>query len=131
MEFQEKIKKVNELLKENEPKNWTKDHKGYAGYKPQWVIDSVNSQFSGQWSLEIIKTDVFNSSRENKNGKPIQEAFVQLTVTIEGGGKMSAMASHPILDDFGDAMKSAQTDAMKKALAHYSIGNRAYHGLLK
>ena len=40
------------------------------------------------------------------------------------------MASHPILDDYGDAVKSAQSDAMKKALAHFSIGKRAYQGLL-
>ena len=33
--------------------------------------------------------------------------------------------------DVGDAKKGAQTDAIKKALSYFSIGNRAYHGLLK
>ena len=33
--------------------------------------------------------------------------------------------------DIGDAKKGAQTDAIKKALSYFSIGNRAYHGLLK
>jgi len=32
--------------------------------------------------------------------------------------------------DLGDAYKSAQTDAIKKALSYFSIGNRAYLGLL-
>ena len=33
--------------------------------------------------------------------------------------------------DLGDALKSAQTDALKKALSYFSIGNRAYKGQLK
>ena len=32
---------------------------------------------------------------------------------------------------WGDCKKSAQTDALKKALSYFSIGNKAYHGLLK
>src|SRR6185312_17383890 len=32
--------------------------------------------------------------------------------------------------DIGDARKGAQTDAIKKALSYFSIGNRAYQGLL-
>jgi recombination DNA repair RAD52 pathway protein len=33
--------------------------------------------------------------------------------------------------DAGDAKKGAQTDALKKALSYFSIGNRAYHGYLR
>jgi recombination DNA repair RAD52 pathway protein len=33
--------------------------------------------------------------------------------------------------DIGDAKKGAQTDAIKKALSYFSIGNRAYYGLLQ
>ena len=40
----EKIQAINESLKEREPNNWSTDHKGYAGYKPQSIIDSINSQ---------------------------------------------------------------------------------------
>jgi hypothetical protein len=99
----EKIKKVNETLKAGEASgNYTADHKGYKGYKPQAVIDAVNQEFLGKWSLEIKEKSFIDS-----------------------------LASHPILDDVGDAFKSAQTDAMKKAFAHFSIGNRAYWGLLK
>ncbi len=31
----------------------------------------------------------------------------------------------------GDARKGAQTDALKKGLSYFGIGNRAYHGLLE
>ena len=129
--FQEKVKKVNELLKSGEPNNFTNDHKGYAGYKPQWVIDSVNSEFSGQWSMDTADTPVVrDSGRKNKNGQAICDALISVTVSFEEAGSIKTWASHPITDDFGDAVKSASTDAMKKAFAHFSIGNRAYHGLL-
>ena len=129
-ELQEKIKEINEILKNGEPNNWTKDHKNYSGYKPQFVIDAVNSIMSGEWSLEVVSTHTYDSGRTNKSGNKIIEAFTHVRLKI-GGSSIDAVASHPIIDDYGDAMKSAQTDAMKKAFAHFSIGNRAYHGLLK
>lgn len=124
----EKIKKANEILEKGEPKNWSKDHKGYAGYKPQAVIDAVN-EVGINWSLELLETSERASGKENKNKQPITDVLTKVRITI-GDQKIDAVASHPILDDYGDAMKSAQTDAMKKAFAHFSIGNRAYHGLL-
>lgn len=124
----EKIKLANEILKKGEPHNWSVDHKGYAGYRPQAVIDAVNE--SGiSWSLELLETSERDSGRENKNKQKIIDILVKIRLTI-GDRKVDAVASHPINDDYGDAMKSAQTDAMKKAFAHFSIGNRAYHGLL-
>lgn len=128
--FKDKVKLINETLKAGEPRNYSKDHKGYSGYKPQHVIDAVNSVMCGEWSLEVINTDAYNSGRKNKNGQEIVEAFAHVRITMNNQS-VDAVASHPIIDDYGDAMKSAQTDAMKKAFAHFSIGNRAYHGLLK
>jgi hypothetical protein len=124
----DKINKANDILLKGEPNNWSKDHKGYAGYKPQAVIDAVN-EAGIVWSLELLETSERNSGREDKNKKEIKEVLTKVRFTI-GEQKIDAVASHPILDDYGDAMKSAQTDAMKKAMAHFSIGNRAYHGLL-
>lgn len=127
--FIEKIKAVNEILEKGEKNgNFTADHKGYTGYKPQYVIDAVNSQFCGEWDMEIIKNETYPTI--NKKGETVKNAFVQIRLTLNGK-KIDSVASHPILDDVGDAFKSAQTDAMKKAFAHFSIGNRAYHGLLK
>ena len=124
----DKVKKANEILLKGEPGNWSKDHKGYAGYKPQAVIDAVNES-SIKWSLQLLETLERNSGKENKNKQPIIDVLTKVKITIDGQS-IDAVASHPILDDYGDAMKSAQTDAMKKAFAHFSIGNRAYHGLL-
>lgn len=127
--FKDKIKKVNKLLEEGESNgNFTADHKGYTGYKPQYVIDAVNSEFCGEWDIEIVKNETYPTV--NKKGETVKNAFSQIRLTLNGR-KVDTVASHPILDDVGDAFKSAQTDAMKKAFAHFSIGNRAYHGLLK
>jgi len=124
----DKISDVNKILLAGEPNNWSKDHKGYSGYKPQAVIDAVN-QAGIEWNLELLETSERLSARVDKNGKPIIEVLTKVRISI-GNRKIDAVASHPIIDDYGDAMKSAQTDAMKKAFAHFSIGNRAYHGLL-
>lgn len=129
MEFKDKVKAVNELLKDGEEKgNFSSDHKGYVGYKPQSVIDAVNTQFLGQWSLEITEKQTYPTI--NKKGEKVLNAFVTVRLRLLDTF-IDSLASHPILDDVGDAFKSAQTDAMKKAFAHFSIGNRAYHGLLK
>jgi len=128
MEFKEKIKLVNEALQKGEANgNYTADHKGYTGYKPQYVIDAVNSQFCGEWDMEIVDKSTYPT--KNKKGEEVKNAFVTIRLTLNER-KIESLASHPILDDVGDAFKSAQTDAMKKAFAHFSIGNRAYHGLL-
>lgn len=124
----ENIIKANEILEKGEPNNWSTDHKGYAGYKPQAVIDAVN-QAGIVWDLELLETSERASGKTNKNNQIIIDVLTKVRITIDGS-KKDAVASHPILDDYGDAMKSAQTDAMKKAFAHFSIGSRAYHGLL-
>jgi len=131
--FGESIGKINAFLKKYEPHNWGKDHKSYSGYKPQWIIDAVNTEFAGQWKVESLQNSIYVSPKDKK-----EHAFVQVRVTFIGfliNGhcpSMEAFASHPNnQNDIGDAYKSAQTDAMKKALSHFSIGNRAYHGLLK
>jgi len=124
----ENIKKINEILKAGEAKgNFSNDHKGYSGYKPQSVIDAVNTELLGRWNLSVTTKETYPT--KNKKGDDVKNAFVTIRLTI-GDSFIDSMASHPILDDVGDAFKSAQTDAMKKAFAHFSIGNRAYHGLL-
>ena len=126
-QIKEKIKAINETLKKGEPLNFSADHKGYTGYKPQHVIDAVNLELLGMWKMEVTQKETYPTKK--KDGTEQKNAFVSVRVTI-GSISFDSMASHPILDDVGDAFKSAQTDAMKKALAHFSIGNRAYHGLL-
>lgn len=128
MQLIEKIKKVNEVLQKGEPNNYSEDHKGYKGYKPQSVIDAMNTEFMGEWGVEVLEHATFPT--KNKKGEEVRVAFVKVLVDVLGR-KNPAFASHPILDDIGDAFKSAQTDATKKALSHWSIGRRAYLGELK
>lgn len=117
-----KVKKINEILKAAEPKNISTDHKGYSGYSPQYVIDAINSEFIGQWNTTVLEHATYPLGDK-------KHAFVKVAVTILDV-TFEAFASHPIQTDPGDAFKSAQTDATKKALSYFSIGNRAYHGLL-
>ena len=124
--FGEKVGRINDFLKKYEPNNWGKDHKSYSGYKPQWVIDAVNQEFCGDYSIEVLHQEVYVSPKDDK-----EHALVRIKLTI-GNSFIESFASHPNnQNDIGDTFKSAQTDAMKKAFAHFSIGNRAYHGLLK
>lgn len=127
--FATQVTKINAILKKGEPSNWTKDHKGYSGYKPQSIIDAINAVIGGEWSLEVLDNSYFQSDKTDKNGNKIKHAMVKVRLRVFGKS-VDAFASHPVLDDPGDAFKSAQTDAMKKAFSHFSIGNRAYHGLL-
>lgn len=123
--FKDKVKAVNDALKAGEPQNFSADHKGYTGYKPQYVIDAVNAEFLGDWSLTVENMQIV----KDKDGKQVALVHIRLTLCDK---TIDAIASHPnVQNDIGDAMKSAQTDAMKKAFAHFSIGNRAYYGLLK
>jgi hypothetical protein len=128
--MQDKIKKVNEMLKAGEPKNITKDvYSGYTGYSPQYVIDTMNQVMLGEWGFEEISNKFID---KDENGKPVQ-AISQIKVWLSGiDFKPVAYGTAKILrGSYGDAKKSAQTDALKKALSYFSIGNRAYHGLLK
>lgn len=124
----EKVIKANEILLKGEPNNWSTDHKGYAGYKPQAVIDAVN-EAGIDWDMELLEIQERKSGRMNKHKEEIIDMLTKVRVSAFCR-KIEAVASHPIGDDYGDSIKSAQTDAMKKAFAHFSIGNRAYHGLL-
>ena len=127
-DFGEKVQRVNDFLKEYEPNNWGKDHKSYSGYKPQWIIDAVNQEFCGDWDMEVMHHEIIKYTFKEKE---VEHALVKVRVTLNGRF-METFASHPnVQGDIGDTFKSAQTDAMKKAFAHFSIGNRAYHGLLK
>jgi len=124
------IKEVNRLLKEGEPFNVTTDHKGNSGYMPQAVIDSINAVNFGAWgfeeisSAEVIRTDkVITYVSQVRVWLSVEGVKLPFQPTAWGDGTQPLSAP-------GDAAKSAQTDALKKALSYFSIGNRAYHGKL-
>src|SRR5437763_351841 len=129
--IEEKIKAVNKILQEGEPGNISVDaYSGFTGYKPQFIVDAMNAVFGiGGWGFDEMQTAL-----EGLNDKGLPSLAVgQVKVWIKG------IDFHPVgwgqsritKGDIGDAKKGAQTDAIKKALSYFSIGNRAYHGLLK
>jgi recombination DNA repair RAD52 pathway protein len=131
MELENKVKEVNEILKAGEPDNITADKsRGFqmTGYSPQYVVDAMNKVFGLEgWGFE----DIYN--KIDKNGK---EAVAHVRVwlkTEDGAVERTAYGSKVMFEktSYGDAKKSAQTDALKKALSYFSIGNRAYHGKLE
>jgi len=129
---EEKIKAVNKILQDGEPGNISLDnYSGFTGYKPQYIVDAMNAVFKiGGWGFEEVAAEMVNHQTE-KGTSTLAIAQVKVWIkTIEfhpvGWGQ-----SRVTKGDIGDAKKGAQTDAIKKSLSYFSIGNRAYHGLLK
>ena len=121
----EKVQKINEILLRGEPANiQTENRYGnvFTGYLPQAVVDAVNEVIGPEWAytVEIISTTTADKSHH---------ATVKVVVDI-CGIKREAFGGGTSPGSEGDALKSATTDALKKALAAFSIGNRAYLGLL-
>lgn len=124
------VKKVNKELKDGEPYNVSEDsYSGYTGYKPQYLIDMMNKHLFGKWGFNEISNELISI---DDKGNP-KLAVAQVEVWLEGVNfKPRAYGQSRVTKgDCGDGMKGAQTDAIKKALSYFSIGNRAFHGLLK
>ncbi len=115
---------VNALLEAGEPGNISIDtFSGYVGYRPQAVVDTMNEAFGyGGWGFEELESTIEEGL-----------AIAKVKVWLKGVDFQPAAwgQSRITKGDRGDARKGAQTDALKKALSYFSIGNRAYHGLLK
>lgn len=131
-EIREKVRQVNQLLLEGEPNNTTTDHKGYSGYSPQSITDAMNKVFAfGEWGFEELENEIHNATDKSVHCV----AKVQVWLAVEGqklpfqptAWGEGTQPAHAV----GDARKSACTDALKKALSYFSVGSRAYHGLLK
>jgi hypothetical protein len=127
-DVKQKVEAVNKLLQAGEPGNITKaDTNGYVGYEPQAIVDAMNEAIGiGAWGFEEVSSETV----DNEKGTL---AVAQVRVWLAGIDfkPFSWGQSRVTRGDIGDAKKGAQTDAIKKALSYFSIGNRAYHGLLK
>ncbi len=120
----EKIIAVNALLEAGEPGNISVDeYAGYVGYKPQAIIDAMNEVFWGQWGFEEVSNEI---AGDDKLVVAQVRVFLKDVDFQPSGWGQSRITK----GDLGDARKGAQTDAIKKALSYFSIGNKAYQGLL-
>ena len=124
-----KIELVNDLLEKKEPESITHDsYTDYTGYKPQYVVRAMNKVFGyGGWGFNEISMKI---TPPDEKGNTL--AVANLQVWLEDvENRMSAYGQSRVTrGDVGDAMKGAQTDALKKALSYFDIGQRAYFGLL-
>jgi len=129
---EEKIKTVNKILQDGEPTNISVDsYSGYSGYKPQYIVDALNAVFGiGGWGFEEIATDIVTSQTE-KGTSSLAIAQVKVWLKDVNFQPVGWGQSRITKGDIGDAKKGAQTDAIKKALSYFSVGNRAYHGRLR
>jgi hypothetical protein len=130
--IEEKIKAVNKILQEGEPGNVSNDnYSGYTGYKPQFIIDAMNIVFKiGNWGFAEVSEEIVTNTTE-KGTSSMAIAQVKVWLKTIDFAPVGYGQSRVTKGDLGDAKKGAQTDAIKKALSYFSIGNRAYHGLLK
>lgn len=125
----QKVQEVNKILLAGEPANISVDDHGgttYTGYKPQAVLDAMNTVFWGEWGFTKVSEEIVSGE---KGGLAVAE----VSVWIKGNDfQPVAWGQNRVTrGDIGDGKKGAQTDAIKKALSYFSIGNRAYHGLLE
>lgn len=127
----DKVKAVNQILKDGEKINVSVDsYSQRSGYKPQFVIDAMNLVFGvGEWGFEELNNEIVTSHTE-KGDSMIATSQVRVWLKDVESKPTGWGQGRVTKGDIGDARKSAQTDAVKKALSYFSIGNRAYHGLL-
>ncbi len=127
-----KIKTVNQILLDGEPANISVDtYSGYSGYKPQYIVDAMNAVFGvGNWGFLELSAEVVTTQTEKGSGSL---AVAQVQVWLKGIDFMPVGWGQNRITkgDVGDAKKGAQTDAIKKALSYFSVGNRAYYGHLR
>ncbi|WP_457680741.1 Rad52/Rad22 family DNA repair protein [Thermovibrio sp.] len=100
------------------------------GYKPQFVIDALNSVVGANgWGYKIVNESV--TEVENKKGEKRFLAWVKVRLWV--GDTESFKEAFGGSENFtpGDALKGATTDAIQKALSLFSIGRKAYRGELK
>ena len=122
------IEIVNSLLFEGEPGNISEDtYNHYTGYKPQAVIDAMNQGFGiGQWGFKELSSEISGDEKATLAVSQVEVWLAGIDFRPSGWGQARVTKG-----DLGDARKGAQTDAIKKSLSYFSIGNRAYQGLLK
>src|SRR5712692_341147 len=122
--FEEKVKAINQMLKEGEPGNISVDtYSNRTGYKPQYLIDAMNAVFGiGNWGFEEMFAEVLTNATE-KGTSVLAVAKVKVWLKDVASMPVGWGQSRVTKGDIGDAKKGAQTDAIKKALSYFSVGN--------
>lgn len=102
--------------------------KGYntTGYGYQFCVDRMNEVFLSTWGFkwEILKEKEGNY----KSGAPFIEVTVKISVWIEDKRNSRSLVGGHTSNNFADALKGAITNGLKKTLALWGVGSKAFRG---
>lgn len=141
-ELHEKVKEINKKLESFGKEAVQKKNVGgrtQIGYKPQYVIDAVNEVLGAEnWWYEKMG-DFVEHAYKTQSKKDATNISCLINVRFRVGDKLyetglqagTTDLYHEKSGNWGDAYKSAITNAVTKCLARLSIGSKAYRGLLK
>lgn len=126
--FRKKVAEVNKILEGQGEAAISSDKSGAyssTGYTWQYIADAVNEVFDG-WRYDVLNINV-----TDKGKSTYAEAHLQLDIIFDGERvtRGQTVGSSSNINQ-GDAQKGAITDALKKSLSLFSIGNKAFRGEL-
>jgi len=139
-EVDKKLKKVAAAVSKLPPEAIQRSygvdtHKGYdtTGYGIDWLWELLVAEF-GPSAIIASVADVQWEETETKSGRRKYVASLRSTIRIMGEesevlAEASAFGGHEAFLR-GDALKGAETNALKKALARWGIGIEAYKGTI-
>lgn len=131
MTITEKVVEVNRILDgfgdeaiQEEKRPWG----SLWGYKPQYLIDAVNSVLKEDgWGYKLITIQTNSLDNGRITAVAQIEVYIKIGETlVNKGPQFGVSTNYP-----GDAEKGAITDGIGKGLSLWGIGSRAYRGLLR
>ncbi len=130
-EIYKKLVEAVEKLPENAVERTKKEttRKGYdtTGYQYQYLVNVLNEIIGvNGWSFTYTIAKEDEGTRQS--GQKYWEVTIDMEVTILDAKRMCA-GGH-ISSTYADAKKGAITNALKKTLALFGIGKKAYEGTI-
>lgn len=127
-------KKIRDLLEEDFPESMIKRRRGRTGESIAYVgspafIQRLNDSFDGDWSFEIVEWHELHGeavvlARITGPDGITKEQFGNSTISVYGA--KHARAGEIV--SFGDDLKAAASDALKKCSTLFGVGLSVYGG---
>jgi len=132
------IAAINEELEAGEPENVSyNEYEGRAGYEGQYVIDAVNRHLGPEnWRVRRTGEWTIHEKTDKGTGELIPgsvEAEFELDIRVapdEWLSKGPVIGANQVGTNLAEAKNAATRNATKKLFSLWSIGSRAYLGLL-
>lgn len=127
-------KKIRVMLEEDFPESMIKQRRGRTGGSIAYVgspafIQRLNDSFDGDWPFEIVEWHELHGEaivlgRVTSPGGIVKEQFGNSTISVYGTKHERAGE----IISFGDDLKAAASDAMKKCATLFGVGLSVYGG---